>query len=139
MSNEIIIDAENAVVGRLASFAAKKALQGNKLAVVNSEKAIIIGKKELILDKYIKKRQLGKGVQKGPHMPSRADMILRRIIRGMLPWDRAIGREAYKRIYCFNGVPEKYKNKEKDFMKLETKKAINYLTIKDISRELGEK
>lgn len=138
MANEIIIDAKNSVAGRLASFVAKKALQGDKVIIVNSEKAVIIGKKAVILNRYIQKRQLGKGVQKGPHIPSKSDMILRRIIRGMLPWDRTRGREAYKRIYCFREIPEKYKNKEKEFIKLETKNALDYITLQDISRTLGK-
>lgn len=138
MEKEIILDAENAVVGRLASFAAKQALLNNKVTIVNSEKAIIVGKKDVILGKYIQKRQLGKGVQKGPHIPSRSDMILRRMIRGMLPWDRSKGREAYKKIFCYKGVPEKYQGKQKDFMKIENKKPLNYLKIEDISRALGK-
>jgi len=138
MTNEIIVDAENSVVGRLGSFVAKKALQGNKVTVVNSEKAIIIGKKDIVINRYIERRQLGKGVQKGPNMPSRSDMILRRMIRGMLPWHKTTGRNAFKLIYCYKGIPEKYKNKEKDFLKLESKKALNYMTIQDISRELGK-
>ena len=136
MSNEIIVDAENSVVGRLASFVAKKALQGNNLVVVNSEKARIIGKKKVILGRYIQKRQLGKGVQKGPNLPSKSDMILRRMIRGMLPWDKAKGRDAYKKVYCFKGVPDKYKNKEK--IKFESKEALNFITIQDISKALGK-
>jgi len=136
-NKEIIIDAEDSVVGRLASFAAKQALRGKNIVVINSEKAIIVGKRNVVLDKYIKKRQLGKGVQKGPHIPSKPDMILRRMIRGMLPWDRTKGREAFKRIYCFNEAPEKYKKKEK--IKLENKKVLNFVTIKEISKALGRK
>ena len=75
MTNEIIVDAENSVVGRLGSFVAKKALQGNKVTVVNSEKAIIIGKKDIVINRYIERRQLGKGVQKGPNMPSRSQIL----------------------------------------------------------------
>jgi len=138
MLNEIIINAENSVVGRLASFVAKKALQGNKVTILNSEKAIIIGKRSVIINRYIQKRQLGKGVQKGPNMPSRSDMILRRMIRGMLPWHRTIGREAFKLVYCYKGIPEKYKNKEKEALHLETKTALNYITIQDISKALGK-
>jgi large subunit ribosomal protein L13 len=136
MEKEIILDGENAVAGRLASFAAKKALLGNKVTVLNSEKTIIIGKKKVILEKYFHMRSLGKGVQKGPYIPSRPDMILRRMIRGMLPWDRTRGREAFKRVYCFKSVPEKYQNKIKDAIKFEKKEALNSLTIKEISNTI---
>jgi large subunit ribosomal protein L13 len=134
MANEIIIDAQGAVVGRLASFAAKKALQGNKIIVVNAEKARIIGRKRVILDDYIKKRALGKGVQKGPHFPYRPDMILRRMIRGMLPWKRTTGREKFREIKCFISIPVEYQNKMKDAVKFEIKNALNYLTLEELSK-----
>jgi len=133
---EIIIDGEDAVAGRLASFAAKKALLGNKVTVLNSEKAIIVGKKNVILAKYFHMRSLGKGAQKGPYFPSRADMILRRMIRGMLPWDRTKGREAFKRVYCFKSIPEKYQSKFKDAIRFEKTTALNHLTIKEIANAL---
>ncbi len=37
----MIIDANNMILGRLASFAAKKALLGEKIDVINCEKAVI--------------------------------------------------------------------------------------------------
>ncbi len=133
---EIIINGEDAVAGRLASFAAKQALLGNNIVVLNSEKAVIVGKKKVILEKYFYMRSLGKGVQKGPYIPSRPDMILRRMIRGMLPWDRTKGRDAFKRVYCFKSVPEKYQGKLKDAVKFEKTTALNHLTIKEIANAL---
>jgi large subunit ribosomal protein L13 len=133
MTNEIIIDAQGAVAGRLASFAAKKALQGNKIIILNSEKAIIIGKKSVILKKFLRKRALGKGVQKGPHYPSKPDMILRRMIRGMLPWKRTRGRETFREIQCVIGIGN-YHGREKEAIKLEKKEALNYLTLQELSK-----
>ena len=49
---KLIIDATNATFGRLASYAAKQALQGNDIVILNSEKAIISGRKENIIEKY---------------------------------------------------------------------------------------
>ena len=45
MKNQIVIDATNATMGRLASYVAKQALLGKQIAIVNSEKAIITGNK----------------------------------------------------------------------------------------------
>ena len=50
MENEIIIDATDAALGRMATFAAKQALNGKKVIILNSEDAIITGKKHAILD-----------------------------------------------------------------------------------------
>lgn len=131
---EIIIDAQGAVAGRLAGFAAKKALQGNKIIVVNSEKARIIGRKNIVLADYLNRRALGKGAQKGPHFPYKPDMILRRMIRGMLPWKRTTGREKYREIKCFISIPAEYHNKMNDAVKFETKNALNYLTLEELSK-----
>lgn len=133
MGEEIFVDATNTIAGRLASFVAKKALLGYKVNVVNSEKAIITGSKEKILEDFINKLRLGRGVQKGPKISRTPDRILRRIIRGMLPWKRTRGREAFRRIKCFVGVPEAFKDKE--ILKLETKKIrTKYITIGELSR-----
>jgi large subunit ribosomal protein L13 len=131
---EIIIDAQGAVAGRLAGFAAKKALQGNSIIIINAEKARIIGRKHVILDDYIKKRALGKGVQKGPHFPYKPEMILRRMIRGMLPWKRTTGREKFREIKCFTSIPAEYQHKMKDAVKFEAKNALNYLTLEELSK-----
>ncbi len=129
---EIIIDATNSVVGRLASFAAKKLLQGNKIIVVNSEQAIMTGDSKLYMEKYIHKLRLGTGAQKGPHYPRRPEMMVRRMIRGMLPWKRTTGREAYRRIKCFVGVPEEYLSKEK--IKIEKKIKTKFITLGEFSK-----
>jgi large subunit ribosomal protein L13 len=131
---EIIINAQGLVCGRLAVVAAKKALQGNKVIVLNSEKAVIIGKKGIVIADYLKKRGLGKGVQKGPHFSSKPDMMLRRMIRGMLPWKRTTGREKFKEIKCFIGVPEAYQSKLNEAIKLEKKEALNSISLEELSK-----
>ena len=52
MTEKIIIYATGAVFGRLCSFAAKNALEGNEVIIVNSEKTIITGNKKNIIDEY---------------------------------------------------------------------------------------
>ena len=47
-----VIDGTNAVLGRLASYAAKQALQGEEIAIVNSEQIIITGNKKNIKAHY---------------------------------------------------------------------------------------
>ncbi len=42
----MIINADNLIIGRIASFAAKKALLGEKVVIVNSEEAVMTGKKK---------------------------------------------------------------------------------------------
>ena len=111
---EIIIDADKAIYGRLCSFVAKKALEGNKIIIINSEKIIITGNKKNIIDKYNTMRKKGGSSLRGPNYPKIGYLMLKRGIRGMLPdYRRGIGKQAFSNIKCFNGVPEEYKDKKK--------------------------
>lgn len=107
---EIIIDAEGVILGRLASFAAEKALLGLQVRIVNSEKALISTTgKELLNDQ--RNRIARGGPIYGPFYPRIPDRFVRRVIRGMLPYAFARGREAYHRVLCFRGIPEVFNDK----------------------------
>ncbi len=138
MAETILINIGGCVAGRVAAFAAKKALQGNKVIIFNSEKAVIIGKKKDILERYKHKFSLGRDPQKGPHFHRVSDKVMRRIIRGMLPRKKTKGREALKRVLCFRGIPEKFVEKEKEMKIIAKADAINFLTLHDICKLLGK-
>ncbi len=112
MKKQIIINGENAVLGRLASFVAKKVLNGKEVVIVNSDKIIVVGRGKNILDRYRKKRARGGSSQKGPYFPSLPDKILKRTIRNMLPYKQGRGKEALRRVRCHVGIPEKFKDRE---------------------------
>lgn len=138
----MIIDATNMITGRMASFAAKQALLGEKVDVINCEKAIIVGDRDGVLHKYwYRARDMG-GPVKGPFPSRMPDRMMRRIIRGMLPMDRARGRDAFKRVMCYIGVPDDFKGKETAQVpqaspaKLTTLKTV---TIGDICKYIGGK
>ncbi|MGQ4833155.1 MAG: 50S ribosomal protein L13 [Candidatus Asgardarchaeia archaeon] len=139
----IIIDASNCLLGRLSSIIAKKLLLGEQVVVVNAEKAVISGNKRWIIDEYKQRleRKTLTAPWKGPFQPRRPDLILKRTVRGMLPYDRAKGREAYKRLKVFIGIPEKYSTVE--FTKIEEasikKLRGPYITLAELSSELGFK
>jgi large subunit ribosomal protein L13 len=107
----IIIDAENLLLGRFATFAAKQALLGQEVKVINCEKALISGKQSTTL-KEIKQDSLRGNPVKGPFIPKMADRYVRRVIRGMLPYKQARGAEAFKRVMCYVGVPEEFKDQK---------------------------
>ena len=132
-----IIDAENMVLGRLASHVAKELLNGEEIAIVNAERAVIVGNKKAIIEDYFEKRNIG-SVRKGPYYPRMPDRILRRAVRGMLPMKKAKGKESYKRLKVYMGVPKEYKNRE--FEKIEyakNNKLQNFITLKELSKHLG--
>ena len=134
----IVYDAENQILGRLSSVIAKELLKGESIFVINSEKAVISGNPVNIQQKYFNKIKRGSALH-GPHFPKQPNDILRRTIRGMLPWDRTRGRNAYRNLKVFVGIPEELKNKERkqvkeaDASKLKTK----YMYLGDLSIAAG--
>lgn len=104
----LIYDATGVVLGRLASVVAKKLLEGHTVEIVNAEKAVISGNKRLIIEEYLRKTKIKTKTnpRRGPFYPKRADRIVKRTIRGMLPWKKTRGREAYKRLLVYIGVPD---------------------------------
>ena len=135
----MIIDAKDMIVGRLATFVAKKALMGEEVTIVNSEKAVITGNPKEILEEYKKKRSRGAALI-GPYFPKGSERILKRIIRGMLPYKQPRGREALDRVKCYIGVPKEFEGKEKSYKEFNVSKTYaNFVTLGRISKELGAK
>ncbi len=132
-AEELIIDGNNAILGRLASFVAKKALSGEKINIVNSEKILVSGSEKNVLKRYLKKRARGGSIQKGPFFPRQPERILRRTIRNMLPYKKNRGKEAYKRIRCYLSVPKKFEGKK--FIKSSRKNAG--VSLKKIAKRIG--
>lgn len=136
----MIINAKNLVAGRLATVVAKKALLGEKIDIVNSEKAIIVGKKKEIFARYERKGRVGY-VRKGPFLHKSPERILKRIIRGMLPYKQIKGRNALDNIRCDIGIPKKFEKEKLETIKeadINFKKASNFVTLKEISKYLGK-
>lgn len=128
-----VIDGENTVLGRLASYAAKEALKGEEIAILNSEKIIITGSKKWIKDEFTRKRKMAGSSQKGPKHSKPSHMIVKRVIRGMLPDHRTgKGRDAFKRIKCYAGIPKEFK--EKDIIKLKGDEKNKFIKVEDISK-----
>lgn len=132
---EIIIDATDATLGRLASYAAKQSLLGRKIIILNSEKAVITGRKKFTIAKYNEKKKRGGSSQRGPFFPKQPEIILKRTIRGMLPdYRRGRGREALKRILCYRGVPNEYKDIKA--IRAGKEKHTAYISIEQVSSKL---
>ncbi len=111
MITMIYVDANNQVLGRLASSVAKLLMGGEAVSVVNAEKAVVIGNPKAILESYGEKRERGDPYH-GPFYPKKPGLILRRSIRGMLPYKAPRGMEAFKRLKVFISVPEDLKDKQ---------------------------
>lgn len=126
-----IVDGEGAVLGRLASYVAKEALRGDTISIINSEKVIITGGKKWISSEFIRKRKMAGSGHKGPRHSRPAHMIIKKTIRGMLPDHReGRGRDAFKRIKCYKGVPEEFKDKK--IIKLKSKEKNKFVKVGEI-------
>ena len=131
-----IINAEGAVLGRLGTHIAKRLLNGEEIAVVNSEKAIITGKKAMVKNEYIVKRDMGT-YRKGPYFPRMPDAIVKRTIRGMLPYQSSHGRTAFKRLKCYIGLPKEFEGKPQEKVETAIKHPADFISIEELSRLLG--
>jgi len=109
-----IIDGKNAILGRLASYAAKEALKGEEIVIVNCEEVLITGNKKNIQESFLeKRRRVGSG-QRGPKHHKSSEKIVKRTIRGMLPnYRNGRGRDAWKRIKCYDKIPKEYEESKK--------------------------
>jgi len=136
-----VFDAKGKIVGRLASTVAKRVLQGKKVAIINSESAIISGDRKSIIKGYKTKVNLMNKVNPdhSPYWPRRPDMLMKRIIRGMLPYRKPRGKAAYRNLRVFIGEPEVFKNAK--IIEIESKDPrdmyVGYITMKELSRSLG--
>ncbi|MCK4970218.1 MAG: 50S ribosomal protein L13 [Thermoplasmata archaeon] len=132
-----VIDASGLILGRLSANVAKRLLNGEEIVIVNAEKAIITGGKEDIIAHFRHRRDVG-GDRKGPHYPRTPHMMLKRSVRGMLPFYKPRGRAAYKRLLVHISVPKEFKGKK--FESIEGASELStqrYMALGEVSKVLG--
>lgn len=127
---DVFVNAEQGSAGRTASRVAKELLKGNRVVVVNAEKAVISGDHSYTIDQFKHRIERGDPYH-GPFQPKQPDRILKRMVRGMLPYKKPLGKKALKQLRVYTSVPEEYK-KEK-FTDVKAQKGI---TLKQLSERL---
>jgi large subunit ribosomal protein L13 len=134
-----IIDADGLILGRMSSAIAKRLLNGEEIVIINAEKVLITGKKRMIYDEYHKMRDLSHA-RKGPHFPRMPDMILKRTIRGMIPYQKPDGRAAFKNLKVYMGIPKEFVGKKAETIKgASTENISQCTTLGEVSKHLGAK
>ncbi|NKE36039.1 50S ribosomal protein L13 [Natronococcus sp. JC468] len=136
---DVVVDARDCILGRVASQVAQRTLDGERVAVVNAEDAVITGDEEDIFGTYRKRLELGS--DSGPYYPKRPDTIFKRSIRGMLPYKKPRGREALDSVRVYVGNPyEDDDDREAEILEdtsLDRLSNIRFVHLHEVSEQLG--
>ncbi|MDP6670629.1 MAG: 50S ribosomal protein L13 [archaeon] len=138
----ILINAENLIIGRVASVCAKKALQNEEVIIINAEKGVFTGQKKDLLKKYQTRINLHTKAnpKKGPKGVRMPDQIVRGAIIGMLPRNRKTGTDAIKRVKVFIGIPEQFEKAEiTDLSSFKVDETKTFIHVGELSKLLGAK
>jgi len=135
-----VIDASGLILGRMASKVAKRLLLGERITIVNAEKATLSGKKLSRVKDAKAFLDIGHP-RKGPFHPRRPDQIVRRTVRGMLPHRQPKGANALRRLRVFLGVPQELKTARLQIIPEAhvSKLKCSYITIEELAKQIGYK
>lgn len=137
----MIIDGKNQILGRLAVFAAKKAMEGEDVHVINCREIIITGSKKVVIGRYKQLFDMG-NPKSGPFVHRQSRWIVKKAIQRMLPHKKGRGKALLKKIKCYNTKPKDLEDKNvvktegADITKLSN---LKYVKIKDIIKNIGGK
>lgn len=128
-------------MGRVATHVAKLLLNGHSVILLNAEEAAMSGHVDDIVTEYKRKIELKDKANPdhSPYFSRRPDLFVKRIVRGMLPFKKARGKEAYKRLRVYIGVPDAEKDKKVEQIKIKDRSETyeKTITIKELSERLG--
>lgn len=140
---QIVVDAANCVAGRMCSHVSKLLLQGNRVAIVNAEKAMLSGDRYKTIQLYKEHLEINSVTNPihGPFHPRRPDTILSKMVRGMVPKRKTTGLEAHQRLRVFIGVPEEMKKAKMESFEDSkiTKPESYYITMAEVAKQIGWK
>jgi len=132
---DVVVDARDCILGRVASEVAQQILAGQRVAVVNAEDAVITGNSEDTLSTYRKRAEVGS--DRGPYYPKRPDRIFKRAIRGMVPYKKEHGREAFENVRVYVGNPYDEDGDVLEGTSLDRLSNIKFISLGEISEKLG--
>ena len=144
-----VFDADGLVLGRLASavasllYSSAREDRDDKVVIINAEKVIITGSSEAVTANYLAKYRLNHQ-RKGPYYPRMPDMILKRTVRGMLPYQKkSSGRRALRNLrveigcpsHLSGDLPEGYENGDDSTFRRDLPE--RYVRLGDVCAVLG--
>lgn len=141
--NEILVDATGCIAGRMCSHVSKLLLKGNRVTIVNSEKAMLSGNRYKTIDLYKEFLEINSVTNPihGPFHPRRPDTMLTKMVRGMVPKTKTSGIEAFKRLRVYIGIPDQFMNKKAEFFEDSkiTRPPAKYISVGDVAKQIGWK
>ncbi len=133
------INAENLILGKLATNIAKRLISGEIITILNAEKAVMLGTKEAKAYKF--RVRLGiayKGMpERGPKYSNRPETIMRYAIRGMLPTERASGRAAFRRLRVYCGIPLEFKDRNLKTVPDAKCNSDRFVVLEEVCKHIG--
>ncbi|MFB6228449.1 MAG: 50S ribosomal protein L13 [Halobacteriales archaeon] len=132
---DAVIDGRDCILGRVASNVAERTLDGETIAVVNAERIVITGDDEDVVGTFEKRTELQS--DRGPYYPKRPDKIAKRSIRGMLPYKRTRGRNAFERVRVYLGNPYDEEGEVLEGTSLDRLSNTDFVELGEISAKLG--
>jgi large subunit ribosomal protein L13 len=150
LSDTTVYDAKDKILGRLASQVAKEMISARRsgkqqrVIIINAEEAIVSGPRSTVLSDYRAKYKLNHP-RKGPFFPRMPDMIIKRTVRGMLPYQKnSSGREALRDLRVMIGTPSNLSGDNLpddhewgDTSNIERKFPNKFIRLGEISSHLG--
>ena len=145
-----VYDATGKILGRLASQVAKDMISARKsgsqqrVIIINAEGAIVSGPKSKVFSDYRAKYNLNHA-RKGPFFPRMPDKIIKRTVRGMLPYQKnSSGRAALRDLRVMIGTPSNLSGDELpedhqlgDTGKIDRDPPNKFVRLGEISSHLG--
>jgi len=133
-----VINADGLILGRMATYVAKRLLNGEEIVIINAEKAILSGRKSSKLADAKEFLNVG-APMRGPYHHRRPDRLVGKTVRGMLPHRRPKGMQAFKRLRVYIGIPDDLKDKTAETLsKAQAKKlTCPHITVGEFAREIG--
>ena len=133
-----LVNAEGLIVGRMCSKVAKRLLNGEEVIILNAEKAVFSGKKKSKVAEAKQFLEVG-APMRGPFHYRRPDRFLRKTVRGMVPFKQPKGKNAYKRLKVFMGVPMELKGQEMITFEEASSAHLKgpHFTLGEMAKEIG--
>ena len=134
----VLVNADGLILGRMASKVAKHLLNGEEVTILNAEKAILSGKRKSKVAEAKEFLEVG-APERGPFHYRRPDKIVRKTIRGMVPFKQPKGKNAFKKLKVFMGIPKDFKDLQ--LVTFDEAKAAKlkgpHMTLAELAREIG--